>query len=345
MLLTFTRTGQMPLGKIGQRLQVHPASVTNVIDRLEVDGLVRRRPHPTDQRTTLAAITAKGRRRRRGGHRRAQRRGLRRRRPAARPARRAVRRAHRPAPRRRRLRDRAGAVVDVDAGRSSTRLSAGGQDELHENEVEPAAELQADLGQAADLDEAEALVEAHRRLVLPVDRGDHRVHAPGRGRARSARRARGGRRRRPSASGARGWCARPCTGSRATCRRRGSRRTRRSRGPHRHRRRRRRPRARGSPARSDAGTTPGAARRSAPPRSRRSSWCRTGRCRSPGRRPCRRRWRRAPARRQRLPRAIRPTSSSSSTSSSPSTPDVDDHVAQRTAGGRTACLTNAATRS
>ena len=62
MLLTFTRTGQMPLGKIGQRLQVHPASVTNVIDRLEADGLVRRRPHPTDQRTTLAAITAKGRR-------------------------------------------------------------------------------------------------------------------------------------------------------------------------------------------------------------------------------------------------------------------------------------------
>jgi DNA-binding MarR family transcriptional regulator len=62
MLLTFTRAGQLPLGKIGQRLQVHPASVTNAIDRLEADGLVRRRPHPTDQRTTLAAITAKGRR-------------------------------------------------------------------------------------------------------------------------------------------------------------------------------------------------------------------------------------------------------------------------------------------
>src|SRR4051794_13280274 len=61
MLLTFTRTGQLPLGKIGQRLQVHPASVTNAIDRLEADGLVRRRPHPTDQRTTLAAISAKGR--------------------------------------------------------------------------------------------------------------------------------------------------------------------------------------------------------------------------------------------------------------------------------------------
>ena len=61
MLLTFTRTGQMPLGKIGQRLQVHPASVTNVIDRLEADELVHRRPHPTDQRTTLAVISARGR--------------------------------------------------------------------------------------------------------------------------------------------------------------------------------------------------------------------------------------------------------------------------------------------
>src|SRR4029077_10206793 len=62
MLLTFTRAGQLPLGKIGQRLQVHPASVTNVIDRLQADGLGRPQPHPTDQRTTLAAITGKGRR-------------------------------------------------------------------------------------------------------------------------------------------------------------------------------------------------------------------------------------------------------------------------------------------
>jgi DNA-binding MarR family transcriptional regulator len=61
-LLAFSRTGRLPLGKIGQRLQVHPASVTNVVDRLERDRLVRRIPHPTDGRTTLAAITAKGRR-------------------------------------------------------------------------------------------------------------------------------------------------------------------------------------------------------------------------------------------------------------------------------------------
>ena len=61
MLLSFSRTGRLPLGKIGERLQVHPASVTNVIDRLETEGLVKRLPHPTDRRTTLASITAKGR--------------------------------------------------------------------------------------------------------------------------------------------------------------------------------------------------------------------------------------------------------------------------------------------
>jgi DNA-binding MarR family transcriptional regulator len=61
-LLAFTRRGRLPLGKIGERLQVHPASVTNVIDRLEADGLVLRVPHPTDGRTTLAAITPRGRR-------------------------------------------------------------------------------------------------------------------------------------------------------------------------------------------------------------------------------------------------------------------------------------------
>ncbi len=62
MLLLFSREGRLPLGKIGERLQVHPASVTNVTDRLEADGLVRRVANPRDGRGTLAAITPKGRR-------------------------------------------------------------------------------------------------------------------------------------------------------------------------------------------------------------------------------------------------------------------------------------------
>ena len=61
MLLSFSRAGALPLGKIGQRLQVHPASVTNAVDRLEAQRLVRRVAHPTDRRTTLAALTARGR--------------------------------------------------------------------------------------------------------------------------------------------------------------------------------------------------------------------------------------------------------------------------------------------
>lgn len=61
MLLDFSRSGQLPLGKIGERLQVHPASVTNAVDRLESDGLVSRTPNPSDGRSTLANISDAGR--------------------------------------------------------------------------------------------------------------------------------------------------------------------------------------------------------------------------------------------------------------------------------------------
>ena len=46
VLLLFSRRGALPLGKMGQRLMIHPTSVTNIIDRLEEQGLVRRVPHP-----------------------------------------------------------------------------------------------------------------------------------------------------------------------------------------------------------------------------------------------------------------------------------------------------------
>lgn len=63
VLLEFSRRGSLPLGRMGERLQVHPASVTNAVDRLEAVGLVRRVAHPTDGRATLAEITDQGRRR------------------------------------------------------------------------------------------------------------------------------------------------------------------------------------------------------------------------------------------------------------------------------------------
>ncbi|MFM1723983.1 MULTISPECIES: MarR family winged helix-turn-helix transcriptional regulator [Rhodococcus] len=60
-LLTFTRSGALPMAKASARLQVHPTSVTNAVDRLETAGLVRRVPHPTDRRATLVEITEEGR--------------------------------------------------------------------------------------------------------------------------------------------------------------------------------------------------------------------------------------------------------------------------------------------
>lgn len=59
-LLYMSRNRELPMGKIGERLQVHPASVTNTVDRLERDGLVERVPHATDRRTTLSRLTADG---------------------------------------------------------------------------------------------------------------------------------------------------------------------------------------------------------------------------------------------------------------------------------------------
>ncbi|SCF03260.1 DNA-binding transcriptional regulator, MarR family [Micromonospora viridifaciens] len=61
MLLYFSRAGSLPMAKIGNRLQVHPTSVTNAVDRLESAGLVKRTPHPTDRRTTLVQLLPEGR--------------------------------------------------------------------------------------------------------------------------------------------------------------------------------------------------------------------------------------------------------------------------------------------
>ena len=61
VLLTFSREGALPLRVIGQRLMVHPTSVTNTIGRLEKQGMVVRRPNPRDGRGTLAEITDQGR--------------------------------------------------------------------------------------------------------------------------------------------------------------------------------------------------------------------------------------------------------------------------------------------
>ena len=61
VLLSFSRRGALPLGKIGERLQVHATSVTPLVKRLEAADLIQRTPHPEDGRAVLASITPQGR--------------------------------------------------------------------------------------------------------------------------------------------------------------------------------------------------------------------------------------------------------------------------------------------
>ena len=61
VLLSFSRRGSLPMRMMGERLQLHPTSITNIVDRLEADGLARRLPHPSDRRTTLVELTEAGR--------------------------------------------------------------------------------------------------------------------------------------------------------------------------------------------------------------------------------------------------------------------------------------------
>jgi DNA-binding MarR family transcriptional regulator len=62
VLLSFSRSGSLPLSKVGERLMVHPTSVTNLIDRLEAQGLVDRTTDAADRRRTLASLTPDGKR-------------------------------------------------------------------------------------------------------------------------------------------------------------------------------------------------------------------------------------------------------------------------------------------
>jgi DNA-binding MarR family transcriptional regulator len=61
VLLTFSRRGSLPMSRMGERLMIHPTSVTNIVDRLDAQGFTKRVAHPSDRRTTLVEITASGR--------------------------------------------------------------------------------------------------------------------------------------------------------------------------------------------------------------------------------------------------------------------------------------------
>lgn len=59
-LLSFTRSGSMPMTRLGSLLQVHPTSVTSAVDRLVRQGYVERLRRDADRRVVLASITREG---------------------------------------------------------------------------------------------------------------------------------------------------------------------------------------------------------------------------------------------------------------------------------------------
>lgn len=60
-LLSFTRSGRMPMTRLGSLLQVHPTSVTSAVERLVKQKYVERLRRDEDRRVVLAAITGDGR--------------------------------------------------------------------------------------------------------------------------------------------------------------------------------------------------------------------------------------------------------------------------------------------
>ena len=59
-VLYFSPEGRMSQNEIGENMNTTPASVTYLVDSLERDGLVARRPHPTDRRVTWVELTPAG---------------------------------------------------------------------------------------------------------------------------------------------------------------------------------------------------------------------------------------------------------------------------------------------
>ena len=69
-LRTLAEAGEsLPLGQLAERLSCVKSNITQLVDRLEADGWVARRPDPHDRRSRLAVLTAAGRKACRNGTR------------------------------------------------------------------------------------------------------------------------------------------------------------------------------------------------------------------------------------------------------------------------------------
>jgi DNA-binding MarR family transcriptional regulator len=60
MRLHFSADRQLALGVLAEDLNVTPRTMTDIVDVLERDGLVKRVPDPVDRRSVLAVITEPG---------------------------------------------------------------------------------------------------------------------------------------------------------------------------------------------------------------------------------------------------------------------------------------------
>ncbi|MEU3406894.1 MarR family transcriptional regulator [Streptomyces sp. NPDC006670] len=53
-------SGPMTMRELAERMNCEPSNATFVVDRLEKQDLVERRPHPTDRRAKLLVLTGEG---------------------------------------------------------------------------------------------------------------------------------------------------------------------------------------------------------------------------------------------------------------------------------------------
>src|SRR5262245_27010197 len=69
-LKTLSEAGEsLPLTQLAERLSCVKSNITQLVDRLEADGLVARQPDPSDRRSRLATLTPAGRKACREGSR------------------------------------------------------------------------------------------------------------------------------------------------------------------------------------------------------------------------------------------------------------------------------------
>lgn len=62
VLYQLTTTSAIRMGELSACVDVAPRTMTSTVEAMERDGLVRRRPDPSDRRATIVSITEAGRR-------------------------------------------------------------------------------------------------------------------------------------------------------------------------------------------------------------------------------------------------------------------------------------------